>query len=146
MSFNLPHADVHSQVGQEQSLLSGFENCFGLFGAPVPPLSDSMDSSLHLSLEFVTSGILSFSLQMSEETEGPMGDGVSAASCGGLAAISGTLWEDGTSVLRAALVSTSGSGRQGVPSPVCYGASKWRGAEPRCWCLRDAYLRGELYW
>lgn len=49
----------------------GFRNCFCLFGAsPQLPLSDSTDSSLHLSLEFVTSGILSFSLQMSEETEG----------------------------------------------------------------------------
>lgn len=71
----------------------GFRNCCCLFGASLQlPLSDSTDSPLHLSPEFLTSGILSFSLQISEETEGAPWEMVFLQLLGGGLAAMWRLW------------------------------------------------------
>lgn len=101
------------------------------------PLSDSTDSLSHLSLEFVTSGILSFSLQMSEERQrGLHGRRCFCSSWGGPCC---DVWdlEDGTQCSELRLLALGPLGKAGVPGPlgpvmVC---PSGRGAEPRCWCL-----------
>ena len=131
--------DPHTKEARSNPCRVCFRNCFCLFGASLQlPLSDSTDRPFHLSLEFLTSGILSFSLQMSEETGCSVGDGVSAAPGRWPCCAVETLGRMGPlcSQLRLlALRLLSGSGEAGVLDPP--------GAFP-LWCVQEGRRRARM--